>query len=179
MSAIAGFWSFGPREEADGRCRQMLASLKDYGPDSTDTAETDGLAFGRNLYKLLPEDEFDRQPLIGGDGRFRLVADIRLDNRSELQAALGLTAPEAAGLPDSAILLRALERWSDQALEHIVGDYAFAFFDRHAGTLMLARDPVGQRPLFWHRSDGFFAFASMPRGLHALDAIAREPDVEA
>ena len=44
---------------------------------------------------------------------------------------------------------------------------------------MLARDPIGQRPLFWHRGDGFFAFATMPRGLHALEEIPRRPDVEA
>src|SRR4051812_29926002 len=130
MSAIAGFWSFGSKFNPNDRCRQMLASLVGYGPDALDAARADGLALGRNLYRLVPEDEYDRQPLVGGDGRFRLVADVRLDNRGELADALGLTATEAAGLADSAMLLRALERWSEAALERIIGDYAFAFFDR-------------------------------------------------
>lgn len=179
MNAVAGFWSLGSKHDSIGQCRRMLASLAAYGAEASDAAEAEGLALGRNLTQLLPEDAYDRQPLVGGDGRFRLVADIRLDNRDELEPALGLTGADAAQLADSAILLRALERWSERALERIAGDYAFAFFDRQTRQLMLARDPIGQRALFWHRGDGFFAFASMPRGLHALEEIPRRPDVEA
>jgi asparagine synthase (glutamine-hydrolysing) len=176
MTAIAGYWSFGAVRRLAGRCESMLAALSDYGPDARDVRTIDHLAFGRNLYRLLPEDAHDRQPLTGGGGRFLLVADVRLDNRDELRSALGLGPGEADGLADSTILLHALERWSESALHRIVGDFAFAFFDRTESRLMLARDAIGQRPLFWHRGNGFFAFASMPRGLHALDGIARAPD---
>ncbi|MGZ8337165.1 MAG: asparagine synthetase B family protein, partial [Allosphingosinicella sp.] len=63
--------------------------------------------------------------------------------------------------------------WGEEALDHLAGDFAFAFFDRRESRLLLARDPLGQRPLFWHRGDGFVAFASMPKGLHALDLAPR------
>lgn len=179
MSAIAGFWSAGSSFDSLARCRTMLAALGDYGLDRRDAAEADGFALGRNLYRLLPEDVHDRQPLIGGEGRLRLVADVRLDNRDELEAALGLGKAAAASLADAAILLHALERWGEGALERIVGDYAFALFDRESGQLTLARDPLGQRPLFWHRGDGFFAFATMPRGLHALEEVPRRADTDA
>ena len=58
------------------------------------------------------------------------------------------------------------------------GDFAFAVFDRGAGKLFLARDPLGQRPLFWTRRAGFIAFASMPKGLHALAEVDRTPDAD-
>jgi asparagine synthase (glutamine-hydrolysing) len=154
----------------------MLAVLSPYGPDDSAEARSGAFAAGRNLYRFLPEDRYDRQPLLGGDGRFLLVCDVRLDNRDALASALGLAPVDAARAADADILLAALTRWSDRALDRIVGDYAFAFFDREAQSLMLARDPTGQRPLFWHRGDGFFAFASMPAGLHALPAIARVAD---
>jgi asparagine synthase (glutamine-hydrolysing) len=58
----------------------------------------------------------------------------------------------------------------------MVGDFALAWFDRREQSLLLARDPLGQRPLFCHQGGDFFAFASMPKGLHALDSISRAPD---
>ena len=53
----------------------------------------------------------------------------------------------------------------------LVGDYALALWDAARQRLVLARDPLGQRPLHYHRGSGFFAFASMPKGLHALAEI--------
>ncbi|HEX8379507.1 MAG TPA: asparagine synthase-related protein, partial [Allosphingosinicella sp.] len=82
----------------------------------------------------------------------------------------------AAVLADSALLLLALERWGETAPERLLGDFAFAFYDSHQRRLLLARDPLGQRPLFWHRGDGFVAFSSMPCGLHALGMMDRRPD---
>ena len=60
--------------------------------------------------RLLPEDSFDRQPLIGGGGRYVMVADVRLDNRDELAAALDIPAAAAQGLCDAAILLTQMYR---------------------------------------------------------------------
>jgi asparagine synthase (glutamine-hydrolysing) len=179
MGAIAGFWQRGPDGDAPVQCRAMLAALAGYGPDDRADSRLGDLAVGRNLYRLLPEDIHDRQPLVGGDGRFLLVADLRLDNRPELERALGITRGEAAELADSEILLRALVRWGESALDRLVGDYAFVFFDSAERRLILARDPIGQRPLFWHRGDGFFAFSSMPAGLHALPEVERRVDREA
>ena len=92
----------------------------------------------------MPEDAFDRQPLIGGEGRYVLVADVRLDNRDELTEALRIPAPQARTLCDAAILLAAIERWDESCLERLVGDYAFAAWDGVRRRLLLARDPLGQ-----------------------------------
>jgi asparagine synthase (glutamine-hydrolysing) len=168
MTAIAGFWSCDGRFDAAERSRAMISAQSAYGTRQSATAELDGLAFACRLFPLLPEDEYDRQPLVGGDGRLLLVADIRLDNRSELAGALGVDPARAARLADSGLLLLALERWGEDAVGRLLGDFAFAFHDPREGKLLLVRDPLGQRPLFWHRGSGFFAFSSMPSGLHAL-----------
>ena len=134
---------------------------------------------GRRLFRLLPEDTHDRQPLRSRDGRLTLVADVRLDNRDEMIAALGLPLADARQLCDAAILLECLERWGEGALDRLVGDFAFALWDANAQKLVLARDFLGQRPLHYHRSRGFFAFASMPKGLHALAEVPYAPDEQA
>lgn len=178
MTAIAGYWSFPGNPDAGPNCARMLKALAIYGPDASDWREDDGIAIGRALFRTLPEDRFDAQPLTGGGGRYRLAADIRIDNRDELAAALGLERARAESMADSALLLAAWERWHDGALPRMVGDYAFALWDGEARKLILARDAVGARPLYYHRGRGFLAFATMAKGLHALPDIPVVPNVE-
>jgi asparagine synthase (glutamine-hydrolysing) len=138
--------------------------------------ERSQIALGRNLYKTLPEDEYDQQPVLGGDGRFLLVADIRIDNRAELIAEMRIGAAEAAGLADSALLMRAIERWGEAVVDHLSGDFAFALWDELEQRLLLARDPTGQRPLHYFSGNGLFAFASMPQALWAVPGVPAEAD---
>lgn len=176
MTALAGLWSFGDGPDPSPDCARMLAAQSIYGPERAAIWSEGPIALGRRLYRLLPEDRFDHGPVVMGPGAGVVVADVRIDNRSELANALGLGA-DAGSLADSALLARALERWGEDALDRIAGDFAFAWW--RAGSLLLARDPVGQRPLHYHRGDGFVAFASMPKGLHALAQVARRPNYEA
>jgi len=177
VSAIAAYIDWGSGPSPDLAVGDMLAGQKVYGPDGLAKIRFGDAALGRVLYKLLPEDEHDRQPLTSGDERFSLVADVRLDNRRELLELLRESA-RPASLSDPALLLRCLEAWGIEALDKIIGDYAFACLDRKAGSLLLARDPLGQRPLYYHAAPGFFAAASMPKGLHALAGVERAADPE-
>jgi asparagine synthase (glutamine-hydrolysing) len=111
----------------------------------------------------LPEDRFDDQPHF--DDRFMFVADVRLDNRADLIGALGLNSSESKEVADSELLFCAWRRWQLDCLDRVVGDYAFAVHDRRSGTLVLARDPIGQRPLFYARLGDATIFASMPSGI--------------
>jgi asparagine synthase (glutamine-hydrolysing) len=176
MTALAGLWRFDYRPDAADGCGRMLAAQELYGPDSSAQWEDGSVALGRRLMRVLPEDAYDNQPLTGGAGRYVLVADVRLDNRDELTEALRIPAPQAHGLCDAAILLAAIERWNEACLERLVGDYAFVLWDGAFRRLLLARDPLGQRPLHYHRGNTFFAFASMPKGLHALAEVPYAPD---
>src|SRR4051794_21691698 len=98
MTALAGLWRVDGRPDAAEGCARILAGQKLYGPHASAQWSNGDVAFGRQLMRMLPEDAFDRQPLIGGGGRYVLVADVRLDNRSELSEALRIAEPEARGL---------------------------------------------------------------------------------
>ncbi len=156
----------------------MLHGQRIYGPHAVSHWDGGFVALGRCLYRSLPEDRFDRQPLAGAAGGATLVADLRLDNRDELVAALGISPERGRTLCDAAILLEGLERWGEGCLERIIGDFAFAYWDAQRRRLLLARDRLGQRPLYYHRGANTFAFASMAKGLHALGEFARAPDEE-
>jgi asparagine synthase (glutamine-hydrolysing) len=108
-----------------------------------------------------------------------LAADVRLDDRGGLTAALGIPRERARLLADSALVMAAVERWEEDAIRRLYGDFAIALWDAAQSRLLLARDMLGQRPLHYHRGKRFFAFASMPSGLHALAEVPRAPDEEA
>ena len=148
MSALAGLWNLGGKRDAADGCARMLAAQEIYGPHDGGKWSDGSLALGRRLYRTLPEDAFDRQPLQGAGERLVLVADVRLDNREELGASLDLAPARARTLCDADILLACLERWSEAALERLVGDFAFALWDGGAKRLVLARDFLGERPLY-------------------------------
>jgi asparagine synthase (glutamine-hydrolysing) len=175
MTALAGLWHFDGRPDAADGCARILSSQQLYGPHAVAQWTSGDLALGRRLMRILPEDVFDRQPLMSRDGRYVIIADIRLDNRDELVDALRVPSPRR-GLCDAAVLLAAIEQWEDAFVDHIVGDYAIAIWDTSRRRLLLARDPLGQRPLHYHRGKKFLAFASMPKGLHALPEIPCAPD---
>lgn len=175
MSAIAGIWDFSGRPVASD-CDRMLAVQRIYGPHHTGQWCEGALAMGRQLFRALPEDAYDRQPIHGGEGHLVLVADVRLDNREELASALDLSSDYLARRCDGELLLACLERWGEGALDRIVGDFAFVLWNSREQTLMLARDCLGQRPLHYHRGRGYFAFSTMPKGLHALPSVPYAPD---
>ena len=176
MTALAGLWRIDGRPNAADGCERMLAAQTMYGLHASAQWSSGDVTLGRRLMRVLPEDAFDQQPMMGAGGRYVLVADVRLDNRDELIETLQIPTSQALGLCDAAILLAAIERWDESCLERLVGDYAFALWDGVRRRLLLARDPLGQRPLHYHRGNKFFAFASMPKGLHALAEVPFAPD---
>lgn len=179
MSAICGVWNLDGRPGAAADCERMQRALAIYGRNWDGRWESGGLAMGVQLAALLPEDVHDRQPLVGDEGRFTLVADVRLDNRPELAVELGLPPERAERMADADFVLAAWERWQEACLDRLYGDFAVAVWDASQRRLYLARDPLGQRPLFYHRAPGRVAFATMAKGLHALPDAPRAPDLVA
>ncbi len=177
MTGICGIWHRDGRD-ASADCSRMRRALKVYGPYREGAWDGGPISLGLQLYRMLPEDRFDKQPLAGGGGRFVLVADVRLDNRSELAAELGWSSERTRTAADADYVLAAWEKWQDASLDKLIGDWALAVWNAEKHTLTLARDMMGMRPLFYHAGKDFFAFASMVKGLHALSDIPIAPDLD-
>ena len=102
-----------------------------------------------------------------------LAADVRLDRPRALAAALGLS--ERSG--EEALVLAALDKWGEDLPDQLDGDFALAAWEPRQRRLTCARDFMGVRPLcYTHKPGQLFAFASLPRGLHASGVAARRLD---
>jgi asparagine synthase (glutamine-hydrolysing) len=148
MSAIAGIWRLAGGMSVAEDCERMLSAQSVYGTHKSNVWSDPPLAVGRRLAKLLPEDAYDDQPLIGAGGRFVLIADLRLDNRDELVSLLHIPLSRAQTMCDAALLLAAFERYGPDCCVHIVGDYAFAVWDVSNRRLILAFPGVAATALF-------------------------------
>lgn len=168
MSAIAGIIQFNGCPVDRATLERMQTVLTPYGKDTQNHCHQGTVAMLRTLLRTTPEDSFDRQPLVHAASGTTLVFDGRIDNRDELADALGLTAADTNFMADSDLVLRACLRWDTQAVDHLLGDFALACWQASRRRLWLARDPLGVRPLFWHKQPGFFAFATMPKALFAI-----------
>jgi asparagine synthase (glutamine-hydrolysing) len=162
MTAIAG-WVGAATPSSEPNCEALLARLRVYGSASPQLRSLGGATFGKSLAATIPEDEFDDGPLAGRT--ILLTADIRIDNRNELIATLGCDPVRSKSQSDSDLLFQAWLKWREGCLDLLVGDFAFAVWDDERRQLTLARDPTGQRPLFFARADSAIAFSTMPSGL--------------
>lgn len=131
---------------------------------------------GRLALRHLPLRHDDwrlaAQPLrIGGDAL--VVADCRLDEPGEIAAALGLDGQRR---DDAFLVAAACQRWGLAAAERLNGSFAFAHWDEAADRLVLARDGLGTRSLFYVEHPHYLIFASSLQTLLALPEVSREID---
>lgn len=158
MTWLAGWIDSSARYNAVSAVRTILESQvaqEEFGiRELGDATGAFGLAGGSEV-----------QNRFASNGRISAVADTRFDNRSELAEQLGLSPREASRLSDASLLLLGWQRRREGILDDLVGDFAFAIWEHDRRRLILARDPSGQRPLFYSTSGPRFAFASMPGGL--------------
>ncbi|MEE8515357.1 MAG: asparagine synthase (glutamine-hydrolyzing) [Alphaproteobacteria bacterium] len=177
MCGIAGFLDPTRRAAAEAlekTAGRMAATLVHRGPDDDGVwadAEA-GLGLGHRRLSILDLSAEGRQPMTSADGRHVLVFNGEIYNHHDIRAALDgeSDAPRWRGTSDTEVMVEAINRWGlDRALEAFNGMFAFAVWDRRESTLMLARDRLGEKPLYYGWSRGVFLFAS------ELKALAQHP----
>ena len=152
----------------------MTARLAHRGPDGEglwlDPAA--GLAMGHRRLAIIGDTESGRQPMLAG-GRYAFTVNGELYNYRELRKELEGEGHAIHGDCDSEVMLCALTAWGiDRALERFDGMFAFALWDGAARTLHLARDRMGEKPLYYGAWDGCFVYGS------ELKAITAHPDFD-
>lgn len=171
MSGILGIWNRDGRPVESALLASLSATLAHRGPDGEGVWVHGPVGLACRLLRITPEAATETQPLVHPSGAV-LVFDGRLDNRGEL-----LAMPEApADTPDPALILAAYEASGDQFAEHLNGDFALGLFDPRRRQLLLARDAVGVRPLYYCRIGQTFLFASEVKALLAHPQVSARPN---
>ena len=153
----------------------MSLVLSHRGADHAGIWTESVVGLGQRLLWTTPESVYEHFPMESPRADIVVTADARIDNREELIAALGLTSATDHELPDSALILAAYERWGERCPERLLGDFAFALWDRRQRKVFCARDHFGVRPFYYyHRAKEIFAFGSEIKALLSLNGIPRQ-----
>lgn len=174
MCGIAGVVHLDPARPVDEiPLLNMRSALAHRGPDDAGLWVADGAGLVQTRLSIIDTSTGGHQPFLRGGGRFVLVYNGELYNFRELRReleALGQTFHTAS---DTEVVAAALEAWGSAALERFNGMFALAWYDTRERTLLLARDRLGIKPLYYTQQEGTIAFASE---LNALRAGGFTPD---
>ena len=174
MCGIAGIID---RSEPDpgGALGRMLARIVHRGPDGegTHVSKSDGLAIGMRRLSII-DLEGGTQPIWNEDHTVAVVFNGEIYNYPELRAELESKGHVFRTHSDTEVLVHLYEETGIEMTKRLRGMFGFCILDTRKRTLLLARDHFGQKPLYWTKRNGRFAFASELKCLLSLPWVNRD-----
>ncbi len=173
-----------PRMDA-ARIAAARETMRTRGPDSaglwtSPAGESGGaIILGHRRLAVVETSAAGAQPFVSSDGRYALAYNGELYNDAELRRELAASRVLFRTRSDTETVLRALMAWGAGALPKLRGMFALAFADSREGTVLLARDTLGMKPLYWARAGdgpGEVVFASAIPALFYHPDLAPRPD---
>ncbi len=182
MCGIAG--TLGVDACHDAAAAAMSAALYHRGPDDSGVWSDSevGIALGHRRLSILELSPAGHQPMLSAEGRYVLVFNGEIYNHLELRARMEgeCTAPAWHGHSDTETLLACFSAWGvEPTLKAAVGMFALALWDRRERVLHLARDRMGEKPLYYGWVGSAFVFASELKALQAFPGFTGTVDRDA
>ncbi len=171
MCGIAGYVGTAPPE----LLLAMLRRLKHRGPDGTGCHETPGAGLGATRLAII-DLAGGQQPMASEDGAVSIVFNGEVYNHRELRPRLEAEGHRFRTRSDTEAVLHAYAQLGDACVAELRGMFAFAIWDGRRRRLLLARDRLGKKPLYYWQRNGLFLFASELKALLCHAAVGRELD---
>jgi asparagine synthase (glutamine-hydrolysing) len=182
MCGIAGFVNTGPAlsvAELEARLWRMIAPLRHRGPDD-EGVWTDGRAgLAHARLSIIDLSRAAHQPMASADGSVWITYNGEVYNFAELRRELAALGYRFRSRSDTEVIVNGWHAWGPRVFTRLRGMFALALWDRSARRLILARDRIGKKPLFWACTRSGLAFGSEIKALHALPDVPRTPDLGA
>src|SRR5918992_2356977 len=173
MCGISGFtW------QDEALVTRMCDTIAHRGPDDFGVYSDPSVSLGHRRLSII-DLERGRQPLSNEDGTVWIVFNGEIYNFPELRTQLAAAGHRFKTATDTEVIVHLYEEHGVECVQYLRGMFAFAIWDRPQRRLFLARDHVGQKPLFFHHANNKFAFASEIKALLKLDHITPEIDTAA
>jgi len=178
MCGVVGVLSAeaAPQEARRAELRHMMDAIVHRGPDASGEWLDDQIALGHQRLSILDLTEAGAQPMHAASERFVVVFNGEIYNHEDLRKELS-TPPGWRGHSDTETLLACISEWGlDEALRRAAGMFAIAVWDRQRRRLSLARDRIGEKPLYWGWSGRDLVFGSELKAIRRHRAFTGEID---
>lgn len=164
------------RPAAPDELAAMMPGLRHRGPDDQGRVALEGVALGHTRLSILDLSPAGRQPLANEDASVHVVFNGEIYNHVELRRDLESRGHRFRSRTDGEVLVHLYEERGADLVHELRGMFAFALWDARTGTLLLARDRLGKKPLAWTVADGSLLFASELAALVAHPSVPRRVD---
>lgn len=161
MCGILGY--IGYCDEA--KFKQSLDRIEHRGPDGYGISAYDGAIFGHRRLSIIDLSDNGKQPM-ELFGRYTITYNGEIYNYLEIKKQLKDIGIKFKSTSDTEVLLYAYLNWGVKCFNMFNGMWALAIWDKHEKTLLLSRDRIGKKPLFYHQKNNVFAFCSEMKGLY-------------
>jgi asparagine synthase (glutamine-hydrolysing) len=178
MCGIAGSVSFDTAPAELEAVESMCEAMRHRGPDDRGLHGEPGVAFGMQRLSII-DVAGGHQPIANEDGSVIVILNGEIYNYLELRDRLTRSGHTFSTHSDTEVLVHLYEEHGARLVDHLRGMFAFAIWDRRSRTLLLGRDRVGKKPLFWTRLGRRIVFASELSSLLAHRAVGRSPSMHA
>ena len=180
MCGIAGIFDYRGRRDADRRLlRRMTDILVHRGPDGDGFHYAPGVGLGHRRLAIVDLAGGD-QPIYNEDRTVCIVYNGEIYNFQSLMTELSALGHVFRTRCDTEVIVHAWEEWGEACLDRFNGMFAFALLDERRQTLFLARDRLGEKPLYYSfLSDGRLLFASELKSLLCCPELDRRLDPQA
>jgi asparagine synthase (glutamine-hydrolysing) len=174
MSIIFGYINLTNKPVERETLDRMKSAMDFWGPDGQGTWIDATCGLGNLLLYNTPEALFEKLPVTDVSGNLVMTAGARIDNREELFRTFDIPLGQQLCMPDSALMLKAYEKWGEACADHLVGDWAFAIWDQRQRKLFLARDHHGITAMYYYKGEDFFVFSSSLKGILCLPQVPKK-----
>lgn len=183
MCGIVGYFKESQIDQHESKAiiTAMLSSVIHRGPDGYGFwyQPDEGIVLGHRRLSIIDLSPEGHQPMCSHHGRYIISYNGEIYNFLELKRELVPLGHTFRGGSDTEVMLAAIEEWGiERALARFNGMFAFALWDNHERTLILARDRIGEKPLYYGLNGNTFLFGSELKALRAhpkwRGAISRE-----
>jgi asparagine synthase (glutamine-hydrolysing) len=176
MCGIAGVVDNQQRAESSAATERMIAALLHRGPDSHGVQNLGPCVLGNTRLAIVDLSERGHMPMCNEDSTVWITYNGECYNAAELRPSLIALGHRFRSTTDTEVVVHLYEEYGDRCVEKLRGMFAFAIWDVRRRKLLLARDRLGIKPLYYNYSPGSqrLLFASEIKGLLASQEVARK-----
>jgi asparagine synthase (glutamine-hydrolysing) len=179
MCGICGIVNFDRSEPVDpALVERMTTVLVHRGPDDDGYFVEANAGFGHRRLSIIDLGG-GKQPIFNEDESILIVFNGEIYNYADLTAELTQLGHQFKSRSDTEAIVHAYEQYGDACVDHLRGMFAFAIWDRRRRRLLVARDRLGIKPLYFYQCDRFLAFASEIKSLLQIPAVSRAVNPDA
>lgn len=181
MCRIAGFWDFSKqryRQDSETILRSMTDSMAHGGPDDAGYQIVDkGVGLGQRRLSVIDLTDGGHQPM--HTEKYVIVFNGEIYNYQEIKDELKSKGYTFNSNSDTEVILRSFEVWGYDSVHKFRGMFAIALWNKLDKKLLLCRDRVGVKPMYWYYNDGLLLFASELKAFHEHPELDKTIDHEA